>query len=57
MNESSFNINKIGLVKNEYSNLGESYDSTLKSMIIVDDEYAPALAGIDGFSHEFVVGW
>ncbi len=57
MNESNFNINKIGLVANEYSNLSESYDSTLKSAIIVDDEYVPALAGIDGFSHVMVVGW
>ena len=56
MNESNFNINKIGLVANEYSNLSESYDSTLKSAIIVDDEYVPSLAVIDGLSLVIVVG-
>ncbi len=52
-----FDINKIGVVENQYSDLSENYDRTMNSAIVLDHEYGLGLNGIEGFSHVIVVGW
>jgi tRNA (adenine37-N6)-methyltransferase len=47
----------IGVVRNERGQLGTTGWDALVSRLVLDSEYAAALAGLDGFSHVIVLTW
>ena len=48
---------QIGVVRNERGQLGTAGWDVLVSRLVLDSEYAAALAGLDGFSHVIVLTW
>ena len=50
-------LEPIGVVRSPLRQQGLPYDTTVEAEVVVRPELAPALAGLEGFSHVTVVFW